>query len=109
MDAICRLYSGSADGGDMQVYAERAVYDDLWSYCDTRYKIAGQWYGRLFPNFLNAFLGGGAFGIYSTHDNVPVRCSELTISGIPIIMSSSKTLATEIVKSDDKEIAFKLR
>lgn len=30
---------------DMQVYAEEAIYDDLWSYCDTRYKIAGQWYG----------------------------------------------------------------
>jgi hypothetical protein len=28
-----------------QVYAEKAIYDDPWSYCDTRYKIAGQWYG----------------------------------------------------------------
>ena len=31
----------------MLVYAEKAVYDDPWSYCDTRYKIAGQWYGTL--------------------------------------------------------------
>ena len=29
--------------------------------------------------------------------------------GIPMIMSSSKTLATEVVKNDVKEIVFKLR
>ena len=29
----------------MQVYAQEAIYDDPLSYCDTRYKIAGQWYG----------------------------------------------------------------
>ena len=46
MDSICRLYSGSASEEDMQVYAEKAIYDDSWSYCDTRYKIAGQWYGE---------------------------------------------------------------
>jgi len=45
VDAICRLYSGSASKDDMLVYAENAIYDDPWSYCDTRYKIAGQWYG----------------------------------------------------------------
>lgn len=45
VDSICRLYSGSASEDDMQVYAQEAVYDDPWSYCDTRYKIAGQWYG----------------------------------------------------------------
>ena len=45
VDAICRLYSGSASAEDMQVYDDKAVYDDPWSYCDTRYKIAGQWYG----------------------------------------------------------------
>ncbi|KAK4565703.1 hypothetical protein LTR86_003551 [Recurvomyces mirabilis] len=45
VDAITRLYSGSASEEDMQVYAEKSVYDDPWSYCDTRYKIAGQWYG----------------------------------------------------------------
>lgn len=46
VDSICRLYSGSASEEDMQVYSESAVYDDPWSYCDTRYKIAGQWYGK---------------------------------------------------------------
>lgn len=50
---ITNLYSGSASEEDMQVYAKEAVYDDPWSYCDTRYKIAGQWYGvyRLFFSF----------------------------------------------------------
>ena len=43
--AITNLYSGSASEEDMQVYAQEAIYDDPWSYCDTRYKIAGQWYG----------------------------------------------------------------
>ncbi|KAK4953933.1 hypothetical protein LTR10_008537 [Elasticomyces elasticus] len=45
VDSITRLYSGSASESDMSVYAEKSVYDDPWSYCDTRYKIAGQWYG----------------------------------------------------------------
>ena len=43
--SITSLYSGSASEEDMQVYAKEAIYDDPWSYCDTRYKIAGQWYG----------------------------------------------------------------
>lgn len=42
---ITNLYCGSASEDDMQVYAEKAIYDDPYSYCDTRYKIAGQWYG----------------------------------------------------------------
>lgn len=42
---ITNLYSGSASEDDMMVYAKEAVYDDPWSFCDTRYKIAGQWYG----------------------------------------------------------------
>ncbi|KAI6082247.1 hypothetical protein F4821DRAFT_281992 [Hypoxylon rubiginosum] len=42
---ILNLYGGSASEDDMKVYAEKAVYDDPFSYCDTRYKIAGQWYG----------------------------------------------------------------
>ncbi|KAF1948910.1 hypothetical protein CC80DRAFT_583244 [Byssothecium circinans] len=45
VQSICNLYSGSANEEDMQVYAKEAIYDDPWSYCDTRYKIAGQWYG----------------------------------------------------------------
>lgn len=53
VDAITRLYSGSASEEDMQVYARESVYDDPWSYCDSRYKIAGQWYGTLeiLPSF----------------------------------------------------------
>ncbi|KAL5341976.1 hypothetical protein BJX70DRAFT_395342 [Aspergillus crustosus] len=51
-DHILRLYQGSASEEDMKAYAEKAVYDDPFSYCDTRYKIAGQWYGipKLFSN-----------------------------------------------------------
>ncbi|KAE8443378.1 hypothetical protein EG329_001936 [Mollisiaceae sp. DMI_Dod_QoI] len=73
IDSITSLYSGSASESDMQVYAEKAIYDDPWSYCDTRYKIAGQWYG------------------------------------IPKIMSTSRTLATEIVSSTTDEVVFKLQ
>ena len=46
LKAITNLYSGSASEEDMQVYAAESMYDDPWSYCDTRYKIAGQWYGQ---------------------------------------------------------------
>ncbi|KAH8628600.1 hypothetical protein IG631_15857 [Alternaria alternata] len=46
VQSICNLYSGSASEDDMMVYGKEAVYDDPWSYCDTRYKIAGQWYGQ---------------------------------------------------------------
>ncbi|MCJ1465135.1 hypothetical protein MMC07_003751 [Pseudocyphellaria aurata] len=70
---ITNLYSGSASKEDMQVYAAEAVYDDPWSYCDTRYKIAGQWYG------------------------------------IPQVMATSRTLATEIVSNTPTELIFKLR
>jgi hypothetical protein len=45
VDAVNRLYDGKAQKEDMYVYAEKSVYDDPWSYCDTRYKIAGQWWG----------------------------------------------------------------
>ncbi|KAF2812991.1 uncharacterized protein BDZ99DRAFT_460311 [Mytilinidion resinicola] len=57
----------------MQVYAPNAIYDDPWSYCDDRYKVAGQWYG------------------------------------IPKIMASSRTLATEIVDAAPALLVFKLR
>lgn len=45
VDAICQLYGAQPSEEVMQVYAEKAVYDDILSYADTRYKIAGQWYG----------------------------------------------------------------
>ena len=44
--AITNLYSGSASEEDIMVYAKEAVYDDPLSFCDTRYKIAGQWWGE---------------------------------------------------------------
>jgi hypothetical protein len=45
VDAITRLYSGSASEADMKVYSGSAIYDDPWSYCDTCYKMAGQRHG----------------------------------------------------------------
>lgn len=56
VQSICNLYSGSASKEDMMVYAEEAIYDDPWSYCDTRYKIAGQWYGTYAEGL--RFFGG---------------------------------------------------
>jgi hypothetical protein len=52
VNAITRLYSGSASECDMKVYSASAIYDDPWSYCDSRYKIAGQWYG--IPKLFNS-------------------------------------------------------
>ena len=94
--SITSLYSGSASEEDMQVYAKEAIYDDPWSYCDTRYKIAGQWYGTsegsacacMSTRLLTAF----SFGL-----------------GIPKVMASSKTLSTEIVSSTDTELIFKMK
>jgi hypothetical protein len=45
--------------------------------------------------------------VYPSFD--PLRDLKPINIGIPMIFSSSKTLATEVVKSDDKEIEFKLR
>ena len=96
VDSICHLYSGGASEELMKVYAEKAIYDDPFSYCDTRYKIAGQWYGMIPP--------------FPDHDPALLKRDQpLTNPGIPMIFSSSKTLATEVLKSDDKEIVFKLR
>lgn len=49
---ILSLYSGCPSESALRRYALRAIYDDPFSYCDTRYKIAGQWYGlpKLFSN-----------------------------------------------------------
>lgn len=30
VQSICNLYSGSASESDMQVYAEKSIYDDPW-------------------------------------------------------------------------------
>lgn len=74
VDAVGVLYAGGANEDVMRrVYADQdpVVYDDPFSYCDTRYKIAGQWYG------------------------------------LPMIMSSSKTLKREVVSVTEDEIIFK--
>jgi hypothetical protein len=48
VETINALYSGCAktrDAPEMLVYAEEAIYDDPWSFCDTRRKIAAQMMG----------------------------------------------------------------
>ena len=94
MRKITSLYSGSATEEDMKVYAAEAVYDDPWSFCDTRYKIAGQWYGKRVPfcSFLDV-----------------TQAVANTNAGIPKVMASSKTLATEIVSSEPHQLAFKMK
>ncbi|MCJ1416364.1 hypothetical protein MMC32_002699 [Xylographa parallela] len=95
--AITSLYSGSASKEDMEVYAHDAIYDDPWSYCDTRYKIAGQWYGERPPCVC-----------IQGHSAKRTACSQLILTiGIPKIMASSKTLATEVVSDKPTEIIYK--
>ena len=96
--AITSLYSGSASKEDMEVYAHDAIYDDPWSYCDTRYKIAGQWYGKAarLPSSLRR------------HHAKRTACLHYFVAtGIPKIMASSKTLATEVVSDKPTEIIYK--
>lgn len=101
VDAITSLYSSScadrAQGEkDMMVYAEKAIYDDPWSYCDTRYKIAGQWYG--------------AYSSPCPDGPTVQETNALTVSkGIPKVFSSTRTLATEVVSSttNPNEIIYK--
>lgn len=101
--AVTNLYSGSASKDDMEVYAAESVYDDPWSYCDTRYKIAGQWYGEFStppnPNKISN----------SPPPKQPKPNHPRSNTGIPKVMSSSRTLATEIVSSTPTEIIFKMK
>ncbi|MCJ1285892.1 hypothetical protein MMC26_005234 [Xylographa opegraphella] len=95
LKAITSLYSGSASKEDMEVYAHDAIYDDPWSYCDTRYKIAGQWYGEKPSVDRDPTLG--TIGSQSPRGDI----------GIPKIMASSQTLATEVVSDKPTEIIYK--
>ena len=96
--AITSLYSGSASEEDMQVYAAESVYDDPWSYCDTRYKIAGQWYGKHLISLSSAWLL-----------NTSYFTTKPIFQGIPKVMSTSRTLATEVVSNAPTEIVFKMK
>lgn len=52
----------------MLVYTEKAIYDDPWSYCDDRYKIAGQWYGTSKFAILFLFRFLSSFVKYESQD-----------------------------------------
>lgn len=88
---ITGLYSGSASEQAMLVYARESIYDDPFSYCDTRYKIAGQWYGKY---------------------EAPESSTYSHFSGIPKLFAKSETLKTEIISpsdTDPSQIVFKLQ
>ena len=68
IDAITGLYSGNASEELMKVYAEKAVYDDPASYCDTRYKIAGQWYGL--PKLFSKLVTQAVEVVEDTEDEI---------------------------------------
>ncbi|KAL9591738.1 MAG: hypothetical protein Q9179_007419, partial [Wetmoreana sp. 5 TL-2023] len=111
--AITNLYSGSASKKDMEVYAEKSVYDDPWSFCDTRYKIAGQWYGMFMssPLFFHSFFLSTFF--FFLCDIAPLqlgrrrRHRSCIPSGIPKLFASTRTLATEVVSSTPTTLAWK--
>lgn len=126
--AITNLYSGSASEEDMLVYADKAVYDDPLSYCDTRYKIAGQWYGKHFPPSIPplpppSFLrkkpsssirlpppprGSHSQQACSKRTNETNPLSSLPPRlGIPKLMASSRTLKTEIISDNPRSIVYK--
>lgn len=87
-------------------------------YCDTRYKIAGQWYVTLPPEIHSKTLTvpGTASQWYlspvfflSTRSVPTIICTRPPPDIPHQLFSSSKTLGTEIVSSTDKEVTFKLR
>ncbi|KAI0173551.1 hypothetical protein GGR52DRAFT_391202 [Hypoxylon sp. FL1284] len=96
---ILNLYCGSASEEDMKVYAEKAIYDDPFSYCDTRYKIAGQWFGL--PKMFSRLESLGTEVTSSgPHELVWKQKHKYTFAGI----STSKTIDSFVsLKLEGKE------
>ena len=83
INAITNLYGGSASEEDMQVYDNKAVYDDPLSYCDTRYKIAGQWYGL--PKIFAKLETKGIEVVKDTNDEIVYKMRhEYTLKGVHV-------------------------
>ena len=89
----------------MQVYAREAIYDDPWSFCDTRYKIAGQWYGMYAPHTTERSI---ATPFHSENPNPLPAKAYTPQTGIPKLFNSN-TLSTEVVSSTPTTLSFKLR
>ncbi|KAK4978384.1 hypothetical protein LTR66_010613 [Elasticomyces elasticus] len=98
VDSICRLYSGSASEEDMQVYAEKSIYDDPLSYCDTRYKIAGQWYG--IPKIMAQSRTLKTENLVSEPDRIIFKLQQ---EYTPRILHTSKTVNSLVTLSLDEQ------
>ncbi|KAI9151426.1 hypothetical protein HJFPF1_08628 [Paramyrothecium foliicola] len=110
--SITNLYSGSASEKDMGVYAEKAVYDDPFSYCDTsralRYKIAGQWYG--IPKLFSKSETLATEVVSSTDDELVWKQRQrYTFAGIhtPKSVDSLVSLKLENQQGDEKVVYHK--
>jgi hypothetical protein len=88
LDAVLSLYSGKPSEAACLNYASRSIYDDPLSFCDTRRKIAAQWYA-----------------LHKCFSNVQVKEYEVVHSGknpdlvcLPLLVDGSKLGLQIIVK-----------
>ncbi|KAI9374551.1 hypothetical protein BJX61DRAFT_540675 [Aspergillus egyptiacus] len=99
---ILALYGGSASKDDMDVYAEQAVYDDPFSYCDTRYKIAGQWYG--IPKlFAKSETLATEITESSEHELVWKQRQRYTFAGIRVPKTADSLVSLRLEKDGEAE------
>lgn len=99
---IINLYSGSASEDDMSAYAEKAVYDDPFSYCDTRYKIAGQWYGL--PKIFSQLENLGTEVVSSTEDElVWKQRQKYTFAGVHTSKTVDSLISLKLENHDGEE------
>ncbi|KAI1078140.1 hypothetical protein F5B20DRAFT_549479 [Whalleya microplaca] len=105
---IVNLYCGSASEEDMKVYAEKAIYDDPFSYCDTRYKIAGQWYG--IPKLFAKSESLQTEVIFSTkHELVWKQRQKYTFAGIEASKTADSLISIKLegVEPNEKVVYHK--
>ncbi|RAK87298.1 hypothetical protein BO79DRAFT_269059 [Aspergillus costaricaensis CBS 115574] len=101
-DHIIALYCGSASAEDMSVYAEQAVYDDPFSYCDTRYKIAGQWYG--IPKLFSKSENLGTEVVLNTDDEMVWKQRQrYTFRGIGASRTEDSLVSLRLQGGEDGE------
>ena len=90
------------------MYDEKAIYDDPYSYCDTRYKIAGQWYGLPVVMTTPCLLNICTQTASQTRRPRPLS-SRRILTKATQIFSSLRTLKTQVVSDTPSEIIFKLQ
>jgi len=101
--SITNLYSGSSSEKDMMVYAEKAIYDDPLSYCDTRYKIAGQWYGL--PKIFSKLETKGVEVVSDTPKEIVFKMRQ---AYTPKVLNSTKEIDSLVSLSldDDGKVRY---